>query len=197
MKTVLEILGSPRAHGNTARILNALQDTAPAGYTAEVIDLSKYNINGCQGCSHCQHDLKTFKCVQHDDVNELLQKIIDADAIIYGTPLYGHSYSGQLKIFLDRHVPLFKFVDNADKSIDEMTILSAIENKPVSLVVSCQGPVENNTELISMQFEKFCESSLARNTGTYVFPFCDPTTKESYYDDETLQTIWSNLARSL
>lgn len=193
MKKVLAILGSPRSCGNTQKILSAVKELAPQDCEVEIIDISQYQINGCMGCSCCQYDTQTFTCVQKDDVNSLLQKIIDADAVIYGTPLYGHSYSGQLKIFLDRHVPLFKFVDNPDKSVDEMTILSAIENKPVSLIVSCQGPVENNTELISMQFEKYCESSLARNVGTYVFPFCDPSTKESYYGSDTLQAIWSDL----
>lgn len=108
-------------------------------------------------------------CVQHDDVEQILNKVMSADAVLYGTPLYGHSYSGQLKLLMDRHAALFKFVGGEDKAVDEMKIKSFIEKKPVGLIVSCQGPEENNTELVQMQFRKICESSLASCTGTYIF----------------------------
>ena len=72
---------------------------------------------------------------------------------------------------------------------DEMEILSFIRNKPVALVVSCQGPEKHNTELIAMQFEKFCESPLTRNLGIYVFPWCDLNAKGSNYSQETLQRL--------
>ena len=41
---------------------------------------------------------------------------------------------------MDRHVALFKFVGGSDKAVDEMEIKSFIENRPVGLIVSCQGP---------------------------------------------------------
>lgn len=55
---------------------------------------------------------------------------------------------------MDRHVALFKFVGGSDKAVDEMEIKSFIENRPVGLIVSCQGPGENNTELVQMQFRQ-------------------------------------------
>lgn len=59
----------------------------------------------------------------------------------------------------------------------------------MALVVSCQGPEKHNTELVAIQFEKFCESSLPRNLGTYVFPWCDPNAKGLNYSQETLQRL--------
>lgn len=193
MKKILAIMGSPRLNGNTQNILKILEKQAPYGYELEIINLVDYNIQGCLGCSQCQHDLEEFKCVQDDHANTLLKKIIDADGIIYGTPLYGHNYSGQLKIFLDRHIPLFKFVSGADKAVNEMEILSAIKDKPVSLLVSCQGPIEYNTELIQLLFDKFCESSLTHCFGKYIFPFCDTDANSSNYDDAEIQKIWNNI----
>ena len=195
MKKVLGIMGSPRANGNTARLLQHLSETAPEGIQVNIVSLNDYRINGCTGCSSCQRNTDDFKCVQQDDANFLLQKIIDADAVVYATPLYGHNYSGQLKIFLDRHTPLFKFVEGSDKAVNEMKILSAIEQKPVGLMVSCQGPVEYNTELVQMLFDKFCESSLACCMGKYIFPFCDPEAQNSHYDEITFRKIYSDILR--
>ena len=195
MKKVLGFMGSPRANGNTARLLQHLSETAPEGIQVEIVSLNDYQIHGCIGCSSCQRNTDDFKCVQQDDANFLLQKIIDADAVVYATPLYGHNYSGQLKIFLDRHTPLFKFVEGSDKAVNEMKILSAIEHKPVGLMVSCQGPIEYNTELIQMLFDKFCESSLACCMGKYIFPFCDTEAQNSHYDESTFRKIYSDILR--
>lgn len=185
---VLMISGSPRKQGNTVQILKEL---AAALYDTDVslVSLAELKLNGCLGCSVCQKNLIEPGCVQNDDIAYLLQKVMAADAIVYGTPLYGHSCSGQLKLLMDRHVALFKFVDGSDKAVEEMEILSFIQNKPVALVVSCQGPKEQNTELVTMQFEKFCESSLAHNLGTYVFPWCDPEVTGSQYDSAVLQAM--------
>lgn len=193
---LLALMGSPRKNGNTAALLQEIQTSAPENWEVEIIALTDYQIHGCTGCSRCQMDTEHFTCVQKDDGNMLLGKIVAADAVLYGTPLYGHNYSGQLKIFLDRHIPLFKFVDGKDKAVDEMEILSVIENKPVGLVVSCQGPVENNTELIQMLFDKFCESSLAKCMGKYIFPFCDPNLKESHYEENVLHQIWKDIVEN-
>lgn len=190
---ILAFMGSPRAIGNTAKILNHIKESAPENYEVEIISLNDYVINGCIGCSQCQNDTENFVCVQKDDCNMLLQKIRNADVVLYGTPLYGHNYSGQLKIFLDRHTPLFKFVSGKDKAVDEMEILSVIENKPVGLIVSCQGPKEYNTELIQMLFDKFCESSLSKCIGKYIFPFCDTNANNSYYDENLIQQVFKDI----
>lgn len=193
---LLAIMGSPRKNGNTAKLLKQIQKYTPENWEMEIIVLTNYQINGCTGCSHCQIDTEHFTCVQHDDVNMLLSKIIKSDAVLYGTPLYGHNYSGQLKMFLDRHIPLFKFVGGKEKSVDEMEILSAIENKPVGLIVSCQGPQQNNTELIQMMFDKFCESSLAKCIGKYIFPFCNPNSNDSHYEKNVLLQIWNDIIQN-
>ena len=90
---------------------------------------------------------------------------------------------------MDRHVALFKFVGGSDKAVDEMEIKSFIENRPVGLIVSCQGPGENNTELVQMQFREFCESSLAFCLGTYIFPWCSPDVIGSQFSEDTLNQI--------
>lgn len=193
---ILALMGSPRKNGNTAEILNCIKASAQGNDSVEIIALRDYKVLGCTGCSNCQKDTGDFACVQKDDGNLLLEKIRKADAVLYGTPLYGHNYSGQLKIFFDRHLPLFKFVGGTEKAVDEMKILSAIQNKPVGLVVSCQGPEENNTELVKQLFDKFCESSLTVCFGKYVFPFCGPDASMSSYNPKTVKRILEDMHRT-
>ena len=192
---VLFICGSPRRTGNTARILEKTAAVLDGWYETELCYLSDYRVNGCLGCNHCQRVLTEPGCVQQDDAALILEKIVRAGAVLYGTPLYGHSYSGQLKLLMDRHVALFKFVGGADKAVGEMEIQSFIAGKPVGLIVSCQGPEEDNTELVKMQFDKFCESSLSRCFGKYVFPWCSPDVEETRLSQTTLDVIVSDLDR--
>ncbi|QWB96634.1 flavodoxin family protein [Mycoplasmatota bacterium] len=51
----------------------------------ELINLKDYDIKHCLGCEHC---LEKGPCVHHDDGEILFQKIINADGIILGTPVY-------------------------------------------------------------------------------------------------------------
>ena len=166
-----------------------LAEKLKRNHNVEIYCIQDYQINGCLGCNHCQSVLDEPGCVQNDDVTQILDKVISADVVLYGSPLYGHSYSGQLKLLMDRHVALFKFVGGEDKAVDEMEIKSFIEKKPVGLIVSCQGPEENNTELVQMQFRRFCESSLASCIGTYIFPWCSPDVKGSQFSADTLNRI--------
>lgn len=191
---ILLISGSPRRHGNTVHILKKLA-SALEGEDISFVSLADIHLNGCLGCSVCQSNLREPGCVQKDEITNLLQQIMVADAVVYGTPLYGHSYSGQLKLLMDRHVSLFKFVSNSDKAVEEMKIFSFIQDKPVALAVSCQGPEAHNSELVSLQFEKFCASSLAHNLGTYVFPWCDPGVTQSQYSSATIQALAEHIRR--
>ncbi|MGN0631208.1 MAG: flavodoxin family protein [Ruminococcus sp.] len=186
---ILLISGSPRKNGNTNAIVQQVAEKLRSNHDVEICHITDYQINGCLGCNQCQSVLDEPGCVQHDDVSLLLNKVMNADAVLYGTPLYGHSYSGQLKLLMDRHVALFKFVGGEDKAVDEMEIKSFIEKKPVGLLVSCQGPEENNTELVQMQFRRFCESSLASCMGTYIFPWCSPNVIDSHFSEEVLNQV--------
>jgi hypothetical protein len=76
-----------------------------------------------------------------------------------------------------------------------MEIHSLINGKSVGLIVSCQGPEENNTELVKAQFDKFCESSLTCCLGKYVFPFCDPNLQQSDYSQDKIQQAVSDIQR--
>ena len=101
---ILGICGSPR-HGNTEILLNETLTAAKKApnIETEVITLADLNIEGGCTANHLCWKKKDGKCHCHDDdVNMVLEKMVEADAIIIGTPVYYGSLTGQLKLLLDR-----------------------------------------------------------------------------------------------
>ena len=100
---VLAINGSPRKNGNTALLLQeALAPLREAGWEVETVQLGGKKIQGCRGCEKCA-ELKNGRCIFDNDLlNELLQKMLAADAMILGTPCYFTDMSAELKALVDR-----------------------------------------------------------------------------------------------
>ena len=160
------ILGSPKLKGNTALVLSKFEDLAGENHQIERINLVDYDINGCLGCLKCQENRDEPACIQKDQVSGLLDKLLASDALIYATPLYCWSFSGQLKLFIDRHFCLMKF-----NPAPEMPS-SLIKGKKTALLVSCGGPVENNADLIQSTFERIADFTSTQVVGKYILPLC-------------------------
>lgn len=97
---VLLINGSPKVKGNTAFALEQMAEVfAAEGIETELIQVGSREIRGCTGCGVCY---KNGKCVFDDLVNEVGEKLKDADGIIVGSPVYYASPNGTLISFLDR-----------------------------------------------------------------------------------------------
>jgi len=105
MKKVLIISTSPRKNSNSEALAEAFAEGArKAGHEVEVVSLRGKTVQFCRGCFVCQ---ETQRCVIHDDADELRQKALEADALVFATPIYYYEMSGQLKTLLDRFNPLF------------------------------------------------------------------------------------------
>lgn len=100
---VLGINGSPRAKGNTYHGLEFIQkELVNEGIEMEIVQIGHKAIRGCTGCNQCMIN-GDKKCVLPDDgVNELIQKMADADGIVLGSPVYYAGVAGTMKCFLDR-----------------------------------------------------------------------------------------------
>ena len=106
---VMAVNGSPRKEkSSTCHILAPLLDgMRAAGATTELVHLGKLQIKPCLGCFLCW--VKTpGKCVQKDDVSALLERFLQADLVVFGTPLYHYHMSGLMKNFIDRTLPTFE-----------------------------------------------------------------------------------------
>ena len=99
---ILVLNGSPRPHGNTAEMVAVFKESAEeAGHEVTVIDICKKNIKGCLACEYC-HGKGQGKCVQHDDMQEIYDKLRNTNMLILASPIYYHGISGQLKCAVDR-----------------------------------------------------------------------------------------------
>ncbi len=103
----MKILGlscSPRKSGNTEILVGeALNGAQKEGAEVELFSLSGKEIKPCDGCYAC---LETGKCHIDDDMQAVYQKLIEADGIIFGTPIYFYSMTGQAKALIDRTIVL-------------------------------------------------------------------------------------------
>ncbi|MDR1832066.1 MAG: flavodoxin family protein [Fusobacteriaceae bacterium] len=99
MKVIL-LNGSPNEHGCTDRALREVVKTlGKHGVESELIWIGKAPVPGCIACFACQ---KTKKCIVNDEVNEVAEKLVAADALVIGAPVYYASAAGQIICFLDR-----------------------------------------------------------------------------------------------
>jgi multimeric flavodoxin WrbA len=102
---ILGIAGSPRAEGNTSLLVKeALKTCAAKGAETEFITLAEKRILFCDNCDSCAGGKNP--CPKKDDVQEILDAMTAADAIIVGSPTYFGGVSGQLKTLFDRTMPL-------------------------------------------------------------------------------------------
>lgn len=102
---ILGISGSSRKGGNTELLVRrALDVCKERGADTEFISLAEKEINYCTSCDACKE--KPHKCIQDDDVREILDEMKSSDAIILGSPTYFASVSGKLKSLFDRTLPL-------------------------------------------------------------------------------------------
>ena len=110
MKKILIILGGGRKKGNTAQLVDAFMKGAmEAGHATELISLNQLQVNGCIGCNACRYGKP---CVQKDDFNSLVPKILEADLLVFASPLYFWTISSKIKAFIERFYCIAQKDDN-------------------------------------------------------------------------------------
>ena len=88
MKTVV-INASPRRRWNTAQIMKeAAKGAESAGAEVEYVDLYKLDLHGCMSCLVCKKaDKERCKCYWKDELSPLIERILDADTLLIGSPM--------------------------------------------------------------------------------------------------------------
>ena len=99
---VLGINCSPRRKGNTEMLIREVfKPLEKNGIKTEFFQLGGKKVNGCIACMKCR-EARDGKCHQKNEViNECIKKIIKADAIIIGSPVYFADLSSQAKALID------------------------------------------------------------------------------------------------
>lgn len=123
-KTVLLINGSPRTNGETAGCLKIIEKILHENnIETKWIHLGKAPV---RGCIHCEGCAKTSRCVFDGDLcNEIIDAIVETDAVVIGTPVYFGAPNGALCAVLDR-----VFYASSDHG-------KLFVNKPVAALATC------------------------------------------------------------
>ena len=123
-KKILILSGSPRHGGNSDSLCDQfLKGAVEAGHEAEKYFISAHNIGYCSGCYYCSDHEGV--CCKKDDMNALMPKILEADVLVFSSPVYMYSVSAQLKAVFDRMVAKYEII--RDKEL--YYIMTAAENE--------------------------------------------------------------------
>jgi multimeric flavodoxin WrbA len=100
---VVAFNGSPRKEGNTAALIkHVLIELEKEGIETELVPVGGKSIHGCTACTKCFEN-RDRKCViDKDIVNECIEKMLEADGIILGSPTYFADLTPELKALIDR-----------------------------------------------------------------------------------------------
>ncbi len=95
--------GSPRKDGNTAVLIQKVfREMENEGIETEFVQLSQKNIHGCASCYQCL-EKKDERCAVNDDsANEYIEKIIGAQGVVLGSPVYFMDVTPEMKALIDR-----------------------------------------------------------------------------------------------
>jgi multimeric flavodoxin WrbA len=104
-KNIVILSGSPRPNGNSEKLVTMFKEGAESvGKTVTVFRTAYMKFGGCMGCAHCVENKGS--CVIQDGMTEALSAIQQADAVVWASPIYYFSVTGQLKLAIDRMFPL-------------------------------------------------------------------------------------------
>lgn len=99
---ILGVIGSKRKKGNTSTLVKEVLKSACSvnkEIETNIIYLGDYNIKGCYGCEGCKDN---YKCVIKDDMQKIYPLIMEADALVLGSPTYFYNITADTKAFLER-----------------------------------------------------------------------------------------------
>ena len=93
--------GSPRKQNTSAMVDAFCEGAKEAGHKVEVLHVGKMKIGGCMGCEYC-HTKGDGKCIQKDDMDKVMPAYLDADMIVYASPVYYFDVTAQLSAAMQR-----------------------------------------------------------------------------------------------
>ena len=100
---VIAVCGSPRAQGNTEQALSIVLESASNNdMETELVCLRNYDVRGCTACMKCRQTQDGSCPGREDGLDEVFQKVYQADALVVGSPVYFGSATPESLAFLQR-----------------------------------------------------------------------------------------------
>lgn len=99
---ILAINGSPRKNGNTALLIHEMFKIFEAeGFQTELVQLGNKPVHGCTACSKCKEEQDGRCHIKNDHLNLCIGKMLEADGIIIGSPVYFADVTTEIKALID------------------------------------------------------------------------------------------------
>jgi multimeric flavodoxin WrbA len=100
---VVAFNGSPRKQGNTSILIDKVFDELKReGIKTEQINLTGSPLKGCTACMACLKNQDKRCIIDNDIINQCIEKMLEADAIILGSPTYFSDVTAEMKALIDR-----------------------------------------------------------------------------------------------
>jgi multimeric flavodoxin WrbA len=161
---ILAVNGSPRGRrGNTYIMVEAfLEGAEEACAEVEHILLSKKTIKNCKGCFWCW--IKTpGKCVIKDEMEPILEKLKQADVLVFATPLYVDNVTGLMKNFMDRILPLGEPYQVKDEKGECRHPARYVKTPKIGVISNSGFPEQSQFQVLRLLFRR-----IARNLHSEV-----------------------------
>jgi multimeric flavodoxin WrbA len=156
---ILGLCGSGRKEGNTGALVEEVLEGT--GGPSELIWLIDLNIGYCTGCLRCAFE---GRCWQQDGMASLYQKLIDCDAIVFGSPCYYGNVSGLFKSFMDRSIALGYMGIGKEADI-AMHGRKPLAGKPAAIVSAVAGHGADSVLAIMESYVGYGEMNLVGKLG--------------------------------
>jgi len=148
------LMGSPRLQGNTATLLKPfIERLVEKGAVAEYITLSDKHIEPCTDCRVCQDIYDSFGCPLNDDLQPIFDSALQADCIVWATPIYSWLCTAPMKAVLDR------FMRGMNKYYGQKRERPLWEGKKFAIVTTCGYDIEYAAELFEESLRRYCKHS--------------------------------------
>ncbi len=161
---IMTILGSPRRHGNTAKVLGWVQERIRVdGHEVDQANILDYRVQGCGECMVCKEAIEL--CSLGDDANDLYRRMVAADLVLVAAPIFCWGFPAQIKPLLDR---MFCLMDLSGERPSAPWQIG----KPMGLLLTGGGEEADNADLVIRGFEQLVKWLKGRMSGHWFLGGC-------------------------
>jgi len=174
------LMGSPRPNGNTAELCKPFMDELQQNQAeVEYITLHDKDISSCLGCYYCQGESDEYGCShEEDDMEEIVERILQADILVFATPIYTWQATAKMKAVMDRMYGFNKFYGGTPRN-------SLNKHQAYALIATCGYDLDYGAGLLDEAIRRWCNHSGLPYLGMYAVR--DEDNLASFQTDEAIQ----------
>lgn len=144
-KKIVVITGSPRKNGNSFAMTEAfIEEAQKSGCEVTRFDAAFMSLGGCHACETCFKSGKA--CSYDDDFNKIAPYILEADGVVFTTPVYWYTFPAQIKCVIDK---MYSFcVAGKEIGGKKCALIACCEEDDMSVLDGVRVPYERTIALL-------------------------------------------------